>query len=409
MRILIAHWNPGVIGGTEKYLQALIPALRRSGHEVAFLHGYRLPEMTEPIVSQAPKIKSWSLEQLGTAATLRNVSDWSPSVIYTHGWQSSDTENELLKHFPCVLFVHDYQWTCPTGRKSHSFPDMRPCERLAGPECLFQHYPRRCGGLNPLTMIRDYQRQSSQLERLSRYRAVLVASRHMRDELAQHGVPEEKLSLLRLFPPGFTPDASPPVKRTVRGNLLVTGRLVRLKGTDRVLKALPAAEKKLGRRVHLTIAGSGPEAASLCHLAASLTVDVKFAGWSNQEQLRSLMREADLLAVPSLWPEPFGLAGIEAGCLGVPSVAYSVGGIPDWLTPGQTGELAPGDPPTVSGLAEAIIRALADPSHYAQLALGAWNMAHRFNLETHVEHLGSILGMASSLDSLHAPSSSTVV
>ena len=44
--------------------------------------------------------------------------------------------------------------------------------------------------------------------------------------------------------------------------------------------------------------------------------------------------------MPSVWPEPFGLVGIEAGCVGLPAAGFGVGGIPDWLRPGETGELA---------------------------------------------------------------------
>src|SRR6202044_2190317 len=110
-----------------------------------------------------------------------------------------------------------------------------------------------------------------------------------------------------------------------------------------------------------------PEQPRLQNLANQLGVAVEFAGWVQTPQKVSLMLQADLLAVPSLWPEPFGLVGIEAGCLGVPSVGYASGGIPDWLVAGQTGELAPGNPPTVDGLADAMVRALASPEHYGEL------------------------------------------
>jgi glycosyltransferase involved in cell wall biosynthesis len=106
------------------------------------------------------------------------------------------------------------------------------------------------------------------------------------------------------------------------------------------------------------------------------------------------MRQADLLAVPSVWPEPFGLVGIEAGSIGLPAVAYAVGGIPDWLLPGQSGEVAAADPPTVDGLADAIVRALADPGHYANLCRGAWEVAQRFTLDTHIAKLVPILEAA---------------
>jgi glycosyltransferase involved in cell wall biosynthesis len=106
------------------------------------------------------------------------------------------------------------------------------------------------------------------------------------------------------------------------------------------------------------------------------------------------MRQADLLAVPSVWPEPFGLVGIEAGCVGLPAVAFAVGGIPDWLAPGESGELAGGRPPTVAGLAEALVRALADPLHWQRLRLGAWHMAQRFTPEKHVAQVEQVLERA---------------
>ena len=74
-----------------------------------------------------------------------------------------------------------------------------------------------------------------------------------------------------------------------------------------------------------------------------------------------------MLVVPSLWPEPFGLVGLEAARHRLPVAAFAVGGIPDWLRPGVNGYLAPGDPPTPGGLADAIIACLKDPETHARL------------------------------------------
>jgi glycosyltransferase involved in cell wall biosynthesis len=68
-------------------------------------------------------------------------------------------------------------------------------------------------------------------------------------------------------------------------------------------------------------------------------------------------------------------------------VGYAVGGIPDWLIPGQTGELAPGDPTSVDGLADAIVRALENPEHHAALRRGARQLAQRFTLDAHLTEL----------------------
>jgi glycosyltransferase involved in cell wall biosynthesis len=140
------------------------------------------------------------------------------------------------------------------------------------------------------------------------------------------------------------------------------------------------------------IAGDGPERRKLEELAHRSGVDAEFTGWVQTTRKVELMRQAELLAVPSLWPEPFGLVGVEAGSLGVPAVAYAVGGVTDWLIAGETGEPAPGDPPTVAGLTDAIVRALADRDHYAKLCLGAWKFAKGFALEPHIAQLEAILG-----------------
>jgi glycosyltransferase involved in cell wall biosynthesis len=126
-------------------------------------------------------------------------------------------------------------------------------------------------------------------------------------------------------------------------------------------------------------------------LAREFQVRAEFTGWLGSAEKLELLRQSDLLAVPSLWPEPFGLVGIEAGCVGLPAVGFAVGGIPDWLIPGYSGELAPADPPTVEGLAEAIVRALSDPTGHAKLSRGAWEVARRFTLASHLAKLEPIL------------------
>jgi glycosyltransferase involved in cell wall biosynthesis len=123
-------------------------------------------------------------------------------------------------------------------------------------------------------------------------------------------------------------------------------------------------------------------------------VPAEFHGWVGPDRRVELARGADVLAVPSLWPEPFGLVGVEAGCAGVPAVGFAVGGIPDWLIPGETGELAPGDPPRAAGFAAALVRALADPAHLHRLAVGAWEKARTYRAAEHMTTVEAILERA---------------
>src|SRR5947207_14197024 len=43
----------------------------------------------------------------------------------------------------------------------------------------------------------------------------------------------------------------------------------------------------------------------------------------------------------SVWPEPFGMVGIEAMRYGLPVVAFDAGGIKEWLLDGRNGYLVP--------------------------------------------------------------------
>jgi glycosyltransferase involved in cell wall biosynthesis len=127
-----------------------------------------------------------------------------------------------------------------------------------------------------------------------------------------------------------------------------------------------------------------------------LGIAADFVGWVGAERRLELLRLADALVVPSLWPEPFGMVGVEAASFGVPAVAYSVGGIVDWLRPGVNGELADGNGFSVAALARALVRALRDPHHYRRLQLGAWEVAREFAASRHVAELESFFEEISS-------------
>ena len=105
-----------------------------------------------------------------------------------------------------------------------------------------------------------------------------------------------------------------------------------------------------------------------------------------------LLTDCDVLVLPSLWPEPFGLVGSEAARHGVPVVAFAVGGITEWLTDGVNGYLAPGDPPSAAGLAAAIVKCLRNAPAPSSLNRRASDTARRFDLEKHLAGLLELFG-----------------
>src|SRR5579864_4601191 len=251
------------------------------------------------------------------------------------------------------------------------------------------HYPRRCGGLNPVRALQSYRFQSQRHARLHEHQAILVASHHMYEEYRKHGIGPDRLHLVR-YPLTESFGCAAPTPKAPGGRLLFVGRVGKLKGVAVLLRAVPRAADRLGRKLSVPLAGDGGELRKMQDLARTLPIETEFTGWVGAPEKLALMRAADLLVVPSLWPEPFGLVGIEAGSAGLPAAGFAVGGIPDWLIPGVTGELAPADPPTVEGLADAMVRALQDRDHYNNLCREAFNLSQQFTMQRHLTELEAI-------------------
>ena len=187
----------------------------------------------------------------------------------------------------------------------------------------------------------------------------------------------------------------------VAWRLAFAGRMDNLKGGLLLLDALPLLRSVAGRPLQLVFAGDGPQRRIWEAAAEKLNrpergIRIEFAGWLLDAELRALFHASDLLIVPSVWPEPFGIVGVQAALEGLPAAAFAVGGITKWLTDGVGGHLAPGDPPTAEGLARAIVKCFSDDEHYLSLCRGAAEMARRFTVQAHVRELVRVLETATS-------------
>jgi glycosyltransferase involved in cell wall biosynthesis len=381
VRVLIAAPTVALVGGIETYLRAVLPRLRDRGFELAVLTDR--PDAAGAVLAETPGVPVWGAGRRPTEV-LADVDLWRPDVVYAHGLQDPTVEAAVADRFPTVYFAHGYSGTCVSGTKCHSRLGVETCTRRLGLGCLALYLPRGCGGNNPLTMLRLYGEQRRRHHSLARYRAVLVASRHMVAEYRRHGVSDDRLRRLPLFPAGSEPDPHPPAPRGRSDRVLFVGRLTPLKGLRHLVAAVGMAAAELGRRLTLVVAGDGSDRTAAEADARRLGVPAEFLGWVATECREAEMRAADVLGVPSLWPEPFGLVGLEAGCVSVPAAAYAAGGIPDWLVPGISGESAPGHRPDPRELAAALVRVLADDDHRQRLRVGAWRTAREYSPDRHI-------------------------
>ena len=397
MRIAVANWSCRKIGGAESYLDLVIPALVQAGHEIGFLCEVDTPPERDPIALPAAA-PIWCFADQGWRVIDR-LREWRPDLIFSHALANPALEGAIIDGRKGVFFSHNYYGSCVSGAKTRSFPRVSPCDRRFGAACLLQFYPRRCGGLNPAVMWKLYLREGRHREILRRYSVIATASEHMRREYIQQGFDERTVRMVSSPIGGEDEVEHPAAARRSRDRydedsvrLLFLGRMVALKGGAQLLDALPLVAAGLARPVTLTFAGDGPARASWARKAAALQsgfdrIRVEFRGWLSGGELAATAGESDLLVMPSLWPEPFGRSGLEVGRWGVPAVAFAVGGIPEWLIEDVNGHLAPSDPATAAGLADAIVSALADGNHYARLCAGARARILEFDRASHLDRL----------------------
>ena len=122
--------------------------------------------------------------------------------------------------------------------------------------------------------------------------------------------------------------------------ILFVGRIVPLKGIDKLLRAMTYLEER-GRLKLVVIGGDGHcyhELERLKVLSRSLGIhkSVSFLGLVEQEKLPYFYSAADLCVVPSYY-ESFGMAALESLACGTPVVATRVGGMESVIRQGETG------------------------------------------------------------------------
>ena len=133
-------------------------------------------------------------------------------------------------------------------------------------------------------------------------------------------------------PIGRGPDSQSDRDASRKGDgpsLLFVGQLRPYKGVRFLLRSLPLLEQMTGQNFSLTIAGDGPERVSLMRLTVSLGLDnsVRFLGLVSDSDLHSLYRSHDILVLPSVCSESFGLVLVEARRHGMRVIGTNLPGV----------------------------------------------------------------------------------
>lgn len=222
---------------------------------------------------------------------------------------------------------------------------------------------------------------------------VLARSESLLDRLRALGCPEKKLRINRTPVPlqdiPFTERKAP---QTGEWRLLQACRLIPKKGLFTTLKALPRVVERWPR-LKFVLAGTGPDEDRFrsAVIEAGLEDNIEMLGWIDQEQLRNEMARAHAFLHPSELTDTEDQEGVpnsmvEAMASGLPVIGTTHGGIPEAVTDGVDGFLAPEKDP--GGLASAILALLDDPEQLSRFSLQAnRSVEHKFGFHAQIQAL----------------------
>jgi glycosyltransferase involved in cell wall biosynthesis len=323
----------GGIGGSERHVLELLPALRERGLEVSFL----------------------GLDDTSAAA---------PDTFY----DALAYRGVEFERIPCA---HDVDLRL--ARR------VRRAVRRAGPDLLHTHLVHAdVYGALAVTGTRaalvstkhnDDPFRSGRFRHVERLltrraaRAVCITEALLRFNRDTVGLPAEKLRVVHYGldapPEPWGPPGGPELPAGVPV-LLAVCRLVPQKGVHVAIEALARVRERHDAR--LVVLGEGPLRGDLQVLSARLGVADAVSLPGRVGDVAWWLRRASVVVHPVRW-EGFGLALLEAMLCPRPVVASAVSSVPEIVVDGETGHLVPPDDPAALG--DRIVALLDDPARAA--------------------------------------------
>jgi glycosyltransferase involved in cell wall biosynthesis len=319
MRVMHVHRIRG-IGGSERHLLTLLPALAERGVDPIFV-GLDDPAWDAADfygALQVPAVRIMSPRDFDPLLLVRLARTLRADIVHTH-----------------LVHADVYGGLAARLRGTHLVSTKHNDDPFRiGP---FRFVER---GLSRLTD-----------------RIVTITDALHRFTVDQVGVPADKVETIHYGLDGV-PDAwgvNPPddVPESARV-LLAVARLTDQKGIDVAIRALA----ELPDDTVLVVLGEGPERATLLRLARDLGLESRAFLLGRVPDVAAWLGRATVLVHPARW-EGFGLGVLEAMLAGLPVVATNVSALPELIVDGETGVLV--EPDDAAALARGIARALDRP------------------------------------------------
>jgi glycosyltransferase involved in cell wall biosynthesis len=371
MKILQVHENNKIVGGSEVYLKQLISALRKRDIETDWLAVTVSGE-----IYLNDKIQKISFD------SIKDILDKDYDLVHIHGMSDVKVIEYFLDNYPVVRSMHEPRLICP-GYGKFLVSSKKICDIKFGYHCLIKAYTERCQlSRKPLNVVKSLQRVNYEVDIASKkYKKIIAMSGFVKDEAVKSGIDYSKIAVI----PYFT--SFERQKNNFKGGqkrILFVGRLVATKGIIELITSLKGILKN-NENVFLDIIGDGELKDEVNKLIESSNLQKKVVlhGWLGSQEVKDIMKKSYLLAFPSIYPEAFGIVGIEALSLSKPIVGFDVGGVSTWLKDGINGYLVANK--DLNGFAEKVSLLISNNEKYYELSQGAFETSDEFSEEKHLK------------------------
>ncbi|MCD7726127.1 MAG: glycosyltransferase [Clostridiales bacterium] len=363
MKILMVNKFLYPNGGSETYIFKLGAQLQKEGHEVQYFgmehqgrivgnhaecytsdldfHNGRLRKLLYPFriiySGEAKKKLTVVLKDFQPDVVhLNNINfQLTPSVIYA----VRNYEKKTGKRIKLVFTAHDYQWVCP-NHMMRIPATGESCFACRGGNFM-QCTKNRCIHNSRVRSLLG-SLEAGLYDRLKTYAMVdviICPSAFMKKQLDTNPVLAGKTILLRNFIEGAAENGASlekgQEKKGTEGQdnkkdyVIYFGRFSEEKGTKTLLAACRALPW-----IPFIFAGTGP-----LEEQVNQVENIENRGFVTGDALRRLIAEARFSVYPSEWYENCPFSIMESQLYGTPVLASDLGGAPELVQAGRTGEL----------------------------------------------------------------------
>lgn len=368
MKILMVNKFLYPRGGCETYMLNLAEELKAKGHEVEYFGMY--DENNTVGNSLGLYTTNMDFHSKGLARFLyvfkiiysfeakrkieKVLDDFKPDVVHMNNINFQLTPSIIYavkkRNIPLVQTVHDYQMICP-NHLLYSFGEVKPCERcISGSK--FNCFKYNCiHGSRVKSLIGSIEAKLySVLKTYKKVDLYICPSKFLEEKLlsASELYKGKTLALHNFIEKKPMPQKIVPEKPYVA----FASRLSKEKGVD-----LLCETAKMLPEYSFIVAGSGPDGECLKDIP-----NITMKGFLTGDELISLMANAKVMLLPSVWYENCPLSILETHSFGVPVITMNSGGMAELVEDGKTGALI--NEPTPEAIAEAIRRCFEDEEYY---------------------------------------------